>query len=347
MKFRINLSTLLAIPLIIIQYILFSFNTANADMTNYIIRYNNVLKLGPRYFGNFIDIGFNYYMFFIHKLNLDYQTFLIISGTLAFFSLIYICKHYGADYFYFFVCFLFSFFFIEVVILRQFLSSVLIALAFIFVKEEKKWYQNLLCLVLLICAISIHISAFLSFLYFFSYKFKLRTLYYGALVGIISSYFMQSAILPVLTKILGAKFAIYTNVMDASIISFLAKVVFLVVSLVLFGLLYKYFCKNSKYYQEKHKKLSELALKSTLINSLFISLMLVDISFERLLIIPVFIYLATIAIFFRFKAPFTKERILLIILICIWIFLSYRIFVWSDMANTTIPILNENLLWGN
>ncbi len=347
MKVLIRLSTIFAIPIIALQFILFSFNTANGDMALYLIRYSNVGRLGPGYFGNLVDIGFNYFMSFAHIFNLNYQGFLILCGILIFSILIFVCKRYNADYFYFFFYFLFSFFFIEAVILRQFIASAVVSLAFVFLTEDNRWQKNLVCLGLLVLASSFHISALLSFLYFFSYKFSLRKLYYGSFIGLVFSYPLITIALPIVTRLLGAKFALYTKEVDASFISFLAKAVFALVSILLFQLLHDYFVKNSQFYQAKHQKLTSLALKATLINTLSMPLMLVNISFERLLLVPVFIYLTTIAVFFRMKAPFTRQRIFIILLIVAWIFLAYRIFVWSDMKYTTFPILTENLLWGN
>ena len=90
MKVLIRLSTIFAIPIIALQFILFSFNTANGDMALYLIRYSNVGRLGPGYFGNLVDIGFNYFMSFAHGFNLDYQGFLILCGILIFSILIFL-----------------------------------------------------------------------------------------------------------------------------------------------------------------------------------------------------------------------------------------------------------------
>ncbi|CQR24516.1 hypothetical protein BN1356_00863 [Streptococcus varani] len=345
MKIRVRLSSLIALPLIAFQYILFSFNTANADMLQYIMRYKNILRLGPRYFENLVDIGFNYLIFYIQILRVDYQGFLIILGILIFFLLIQLCHFYEGSYWIFFSSFILSFFFIEAVIVRQFLSSSILAVAFIFIAKKPTTTNKIKSIGLISLAFSMHVSSFLGYFYYIAEKIELRKLYLAAAVGMTVSFPLTNVVLPFLTRLLGAKFALYTNSTNNSFVSFIAKVVFVVVTVFLFQLIYSYVLENKHFFSTKQIKLAELSLKSTLVNGLFIPLMAINISFERLLIVPVFIYLATIAFFFENKSPMTNNKLFIFFTVLAWLALSYRIFVWSDSAGTTIPILNHNLLW--
>lgn len=346
MKLRVRMSSLIAMPLIIFQYILFSFNTTNADMLQYIIRFENIIRFGPGYFGNLVDIGFNYLIFFIQKFNLDYQGFLIVLGIIIFFLLIQLCRFYNANYLVFFSSFLFSFFFIEAVIVRQFIASALLAVAFVFIADNNSTINKLKSLSFFTLALSMHVSAFLGYVYYLVEKIELKKLYIAATIGMTASFPFTNFILPFLTRLLGAKFALYTNSASTSLVSFISKVVFVIVTALLFQLIYTYIQNNKNLFSTKQIKLAELSLKSTLINALSIPLMMVDISFERLLIVPVFIYLSTISFFFGRRTPMTSNKLIIIFMVFVWLVLSYRIFVWSDSAGTTIPILNQNLLWG-
>ncbi|HFI0932055.1 TPA: EpsG family protein [Streptococcus suis] len=346
MNIRVRLSTLIAFPLIILQYILFSFNTENADMLQYNIRYNNIIRFGPRYFGNFVDIGFNYLIFFIQKISSEYQGFLIILGIIIFFLLLQLCRYYNANQLVFFSIFLFTFFFIEAVIVRQFIASALLATGFIFVSEKSNTINKFMSVCIITLALSMHVSAFLGYIYFLSEKVELKKLYYASLIGMILSFPLTNIILPFLTRLLGAKFALYIDSGSSSLVSFISKVLFVLITALLFQLVYTYITKNASFFTLRQRKLAELALKSTLINGLCIPLMMIDISFERLLIVPVFIYLTTLSFFFGKRTSLSYNTIYIFITVLIWIVVSYRIFVWSDSSGTTYPILNFNLLWG-
>lgn len=345
MKLRVRISSLLAVPLIALQFILFSFNTGNADMFHYMIRYKNILRLGPRYFGNLVDIGFNYLIFFVQKFRLDYQGFLIVLGVIIFFLLLRLCRFYEGNYWIFFGSFLVSFFFIEAVIVRQFISSALLAFAFVFISDNRDSLNRFKSLSFLTLSFSMHVSSFLGYFYYIAEKIELKKLYIAAAIGLTLSFPLTNFILPFLTRLLGAKFALYTNSTNNSFVSFVAKAIFILVTVLLFQMIYSYVLKYESYFNTKQIKLAELSLKSTLINGLSIPLMAINISFERLLIVPVFIYLATIAFFFGKKTPLTNNKLIIFFLVIAWLALSYRIFVWSDSAGTTIPILNQNLLW--
>ncbi|HFH9945766.1 TPA: EpsG family protein [Streptococcus suis] len=345
LNYRIKVTNILALPMIIFQFILFSFNTYNVDMPNYIIRYTNIMKFGPNYFGNLVDSGFNYFMFYVQKLGLDYTGFLIVSGILTYSLLLALCNLYKADYLYFFALFFATFFFLEVVILRQFISSIFLALAFMFFEENTTLKNNIIGIFFLCISISMHIVALLGVVYYFLINFELKKLIKIAIIGLFLSFGLTTRLLKILTNLLGAKFALYTNTFDNSVVSFLAKVIFLVISFILFYEIFKEIISHKKLYTPKQVRLSELALKMTLINSFSLPLMMVDISFERLLILPIFIYLLSIACFLGGRAPFTRKKILIIGIVILWVIISYRIFVWSDSIGTTIPVLNYNLFW--
>lgn len=340
-NYNILYSTLIAIPVFIFEFILFSFNTNNADMLNYIARYNNIKILGPNYFGNLVDIGFNYLMHFFIMFGFNYQYFLISIGIIIFFLLNIFCSIYNINKFVFFVFFGCSVFFIESVIVRQFLSSVLLCFAFIYI--DQKNIKSFRALSLILLASSIHITAFIGFLYYFTLKLRRTSLYLISVTGFIFCFITISKILPILTRFLGPKFALYSNLNSFSLVSLLAKTIFLVVTIVLFLLMDNYYNK----YKIKDKTslfLLEISLKTSLINVIFLPLMVVDVSFERLLLVPIFLHLANVSNFFNLKY-FSREKIVILFIIIFWILLAYRIFVWSDSIGTIEPILHNNMLW--
>lgn len=342
--FMIRLSSILAFPLIILQFILFSFNTSNADMPHYLVRFNNVALLGPRYFNNAVDILFNYLIFWVQKFSMDYQVFLTVCGVIVFYFLLSICRYYKINQFIFFTFFMVTTFFIEAVIVRQFLASALIAYTFTFYEKESKRY-SLLIWALLLAACALHITSFLGILYYLGSKFSVRRLISLSTLGTIVSFPVVTLLLPRLTAILGSKFALYTSSAGESWVSFAAKTLYLVVTSLLMFFIYRYMNRNQIEFSDRQKQVALLSLKSSLINFVFLPLMRVDISFERLLIVPIFFYLLTISALFNARVKIPYYKVLLWLFCVAWALMTFRIFVYSDRLGTIDALLHYNLLW--
>lgn len=342
----IRLSSILALPLIVFQFILFAFNTSNADMPQYIVRFNNIALLGPRYFNNTVDILFNYLMFYVQKFSMNYQVFLIVCGVIIFYLLLSICRYYKINQFSFFTFFMIATFFIEAVIVRQFLASALISYAFTFHEkaQENKRYSLLIWL-LLVVACALHITSFLGLLYYFFIKFSVRKIVSLSVFGTVISFPMVTVLLPRLTALLGSKFALYTSSVDGSWISFIAKTVFLVVTSILMFCIHRYTQRDLTEFSAPQRHIALIALKSSLINFVFLPLMRVDISFERLLIVPIFFYLLTISALFNARVRIPYYKVLLWFFCILWALMTFRIFVYSDRLGTIDALLHYNLLW--
>lgn len=342
----IQLSSVLALPLILGQFILFSFNTYNVDMPHYIIRYQNIARYGPRYFGNLVDIVFNYLMSFFQRFSLNYQDFLLFCGVLIFGLLLSVCRYYKVNQFAFFFFFFITTFFVEAVILRQFFASALVTFAYTldrFSRRSKAY--SLLIIIVLVVACGIHITSFLALFYYFFKDWPIRRLVTVSLFGTMVSFPFIGVILPRLTSLLGAKFALYTSETDGGLISFLAKVIFLLTTTLLFHLIVSYMVANREVFTEKQFKLAELSLKVTFLNYIFLPLMRIDISFERLLIVPIFMYLLVIASLFNGQLRVSQKKIAIFSLCVVWSLLAYRIFVYSDRLGTVEALFANNLLW--
>lgn len=344
MKLQIQTSLLFAIPIFVIQLILFGFNYDNVDMPNYINRFEVIKSRGFSAFDNeWLDIGFNYINYAFSWITTEYQVLLFSIGVVCLYLSIKSCQHYKASHFVFAILFFFSVFFIEAVIVRQYLASLLFTYATCMLFNEQHQKRHLLFFVLIALSISIHVTLVLTILYYIIAQFRVRNVVILSLIGLLIFSISVNALLPVLSS-LGDKYATYAEATSAGLLSILAKMVHIIMTILVVYLGYQYMLKFKTFFDQYQIDFSEFVLKISIVNITLLPLMDIGMSFERLLLIPVFLFLIQASMVLSMRLPLNIDKMVIILGWTVWVIFSYRVFVWSDAQGTIEAILNYNLL---
>lgn len=344
-SYGINITFLLSMPIFILQLFLFGLNYYNVDMPHYINRFDVIQYKGMEAFNTeIVDIGFNYINYIFSFFSGNYQFFLFFLSVICLCLCLKLCNYYKANYLFFFFLFLFSVFFLEVVIVRQYLASLIFAYATQYLFPVSGREKRILFLLFLLISISIHITFILTMGYYILSKFRVRNIIIISLAGLLMVFFSMKILFPIAINVLGDKYSVYNEAINAGIIPVLAKTIHSVLSVIMIYYGHRFivrFRNNFKLYQ---LEFSEFVLKVAILNIAFLPLMNIGMSFERLLLIPVFLYLIQASMVLSSLTDFNVNKFIITLGWFIWALFSYRIFIYSDSEGTIYSVLQYNLL---
>lgn len=175
--------------LLIWMWILFGWNSNNADYNNYIFAYENAeYLLGI----NFYEVGYRWLVYISKIFGLSYQQFLILVSGIGLSLMSSSIKKYSKNPTFVLALYLFSTFFTNVVQVRSFIATAIIIYAIRYLVEGSK--RGIIIYGLLtIIATTIHFSAFFYILFVFCKMINKKVLLIGALSITILSYFISTS----------------------------------------------------------------------------------------------------------------------------------------------------------
>lgn len=347
LSFIFRSSKIVAFLFFVFLWICFGWSGENADTEIYLYRYKyykTISSTTEPLFTYLIDLG--------HKLNLDYDSFLILVSFLYLILLTVFVKKLQIRYVMLpFLFFLVYPFIMSVVIVRFTMAAGLIIYAFSFLLIPQK-YGWLKYSLLVILATLIHSSSIFFLIFLLVNKISLKKTVFRSVIFLIFFLFASTLIKNVisadvlfLSDKIGAVNAEVENMEKTSFNYYFGTITRTVIAIVFFFYIYfRYYKTNKDLYAPRIQNIIDLSLKFNIIFFSSIGLYFISVDFSRLLFPILFLNYCVYALIIERS----KFKIFIIILVLISCFLElYLLILRYDFMIKAVfdPFLNNNKLF--
>ncbi|WP_264544630.1 MULTISPECIES: EpsG family protein [Flavobacterium] len=333
LAFFFKRSKIILLILFVFMWLLFGWNYSNADRRMYTEMYS--VSISKIEFLKF-EGGYSFLMFCSRYLGLSLQEFLIIvSGIvlLFIFRFFYIFSNVPA---FVGLCFLWFFFPLEYVVLRNFIAFSIVLQGFISVFRNEKYYREKFVLCVLLAS-TIHISSLMYLIFLLAFKeneIKIKTIVFwviGLLTIVLVSHDLIFRILSIYSK---DKVIFYTT--SLSLFLFYSSIQIANLWIV------KYFLKSD----DVNGTTSDKRLNIMIVNINIVMLLLIVVYYEMAVFIRILLNMSIVnLVFITNKSILFGEKKIPKILFLSYLLFGFYCFIFLVREKTIFPLFDSNLLF--